>query len=355
MEQGSIRFPAALCAAFLAFTHGAAAVTWYVATNGSDSAAGTNWATAKATIQAAIDAAASSDTVLVSNGVYATGGRVVSGAMTNRVAITNAVTVQSLNGPAATAIRGGGLSGNAVRCGYVGTNAILSGFTLDFGYTRTAGDLRTEQSGAGVWCEASGSLSNCVLTSNWANWSGGGTYGGTLHNCTLFFNHAALGAGADESDLHNCALIGNWASSDGGGAHNSELHNCELSGNSARAGGGAYDSILRGCALAGNSAAGSGGAAAYGALYGCTLTGNSASWGGGGMFGARSTTASRTSTQLAGARITMIPHFNTVAPRRILAGLTTSRTIRNWPAPSTCPPTRRASARAAARTRRVQT
>jgi hypothetical protein len=82
------------------------AATWYVATNGSDSADGTSWATAKQTIQAAIDLTVSNDTVLVNNGVYATGGRAINGGVTNRIAITNAITVRSLNGSDATIIEG---------------------------------------------------------------------------------------------------------------------------------------------------------------------------------------------------------------------------------------------------------
>ena len=74
----------------------ARAAEWFVATNGSDLAAGTNWATAKRTIQAGVDAAASNDTVWISNGVYATGGRTINGS--NRVAIVSPVTVQSVNG-----------------------------------------------------------------------------------------------------------------------------------------------------------------------------------------------------------------------------------------------------------------
>lgn len=69
----------------------ARAATYYVATSSNDANAGTSWALAKQTIQAAIDVAVSNDTVLVSNGVYGTGGRVVSFGMTNRLAaVSNA-------------------------------------------------------------------------------------------------------------------------------------------------------------------------------------------------------------------------------------------------------------------------
>ena len=48
----------------------------YVSLSGADIAPFTNWATAATNIQAAIDAAEAGDTVLVTNGVYDTGGRV---------------------------------------------------------------------------------------------------------------------------------------------------------------------------------------------------------------------------------------------------------------------------------------
>jgi len=69
----------------------------------------TNWATAATNIQDAITAAASNDLVIVTNGVYATGGKSADGGITNRVTIDKAIIVQSVSGPAATIIEGMGL------------------------------------------------------------------------------------------------------------------------------------------------------------------------------------------------------------------------------------------------------
>ena len=110
------------------------AETRYVSPSGGHVLPFTNWVAAATNIQAAIDAASDGDTVLVTNGVYATGGRVVYGALTNRVAITKAVTVRSVNGPAATIIQGAGPMGDsAVRCAYVGGNAVSEWFYADQG------------------------------------------------------------------------------------------------------------------------------------------------------------------------------------------------------------------------------
>ena len=285
---------AVLC---LSFVQPGLAATWYVAINGNDAAAGTSWATAKKTIQSAIDLAAPNDTVLVSNGVYAAGGRVVYGALTNRVAITKQITVRSVNGLEFTAIQGAKdpltINGDAaVRCVYVGTNALLSGFTLANGATRNAGDYTMEQRGGGAWCESSGVISNCMFTGNSAYDSGGGSYGGTLNNCMLTGNSASGlsgGGGSYGGTLNNCLLTGNSAGAYGGGSSDATLNRCTLTGNWAgKGGGGSCNGTLNNCTLTDNSASGSsGGGGSYGGtLNNCTLTGNSVgAYGGGGSDG----------------------------------------------------------------------
>src|ERR1035437_7901070 len=80
----------------------AGARTLYVdAANTAPTTPYTNWPTAASDIQSAIDAAANGYLILVTNGLYNTGGQVVSSALTNRVVINKAVTVRSVNGPAA--------------------------------------------------------------------------------------------------------------------------------------------------------------------------------------------------------------------------------------------------------------
>ena len=83
----------------------APAAVHYVDVNGASPLSPyTNWTTAATVIQNAIDAASPGDTVLVTNGVYAVGGRLGrgTGLLTNRVVLDKAVTLQSVNGPQVT-------------------------------------------------------------------------------------------------------------------------------------------------------------------------------------------------------------------------------------------------------------
>ena len=268
-----------------------------------------NWAIAATTIQDAVDAAVEGDLILVADGVYQTGGRVVYGSLTNRVVVSKAVAVRSVNGAAATMIQGASPPGDsAVRCVYLTNNAYVVGFTLANGAVRSAGDLFTEQSGGGAWCESTNSvLLNCLILSNTVPQCGGGVYSGTCSNCHLAFNSATNGGGAFGGVLNYCALATNTANNGGGGCSNT-LNGCSLIANKGTAwGGGAYGSVLNnctvtrntnsnlgvgmhsciagGCSLTGNFCSGNYGGGAYNSsLSNCLILGNTAGRGGGGAY-----------------------------------------------------------------------
>ena len=168
-----------------------------------------SWETAARTIQQAVDVAWAGGLVLVSNGVYTTGGKAVHGTMTNRVAVWKPLELRSLNGPEATIIRGYQMPGvtngaNAIRCVHLASGAILSGFTLTNGATHDSGDYEHvfEENGGGAWCaSADAVLTNCTLTGNSAFYHGGGVYQGTLNNCNVRGNRAFSGGGAYKATL----------------------------------------------------------------------------------------------------------------------------------------------------------
>ncbi|HSY17959.1 MAG TPA: thrombospondin type 3 repeat-containing protein [Candidatus Acidoferrales bacterium] len=249
-----------------------------------------DWSTAATDIQSAVDAASDGDFIWVNDGVYQSGARVVYGSLTNRVVLNKAVTVQSVNGPAATSIVGNPPFGSTgIRCVYLTNNATLSGFTLTNGGTRFQGSLIQEQSGGGAWCEGTNAwLTNCFFTGNRASQQGGAVFNGSLLNCILTNNRATFGGGAGSNWAGNCLIIANFGAGSGGaGAYGCTLYNCTLSGNSdpntGATGGGARSSQLFNCMIS-NNLAYDGGGVSSSTLSNCMVLNNSAIVFGGGAY-----------------------------------------------------------------------
>ncbi|NLF39797.1 hypothetical protein GX586_10150 [bacterium] len=290
-----------------------AAVTRYVALDGAHVPPFTNgWAGAATNIQLAVDACVDGDTVVVSNGVYNSDSRPIpSYGSQNRVLITNAITVRSLSGPAATIIEGLGPLGNlSVRGVYIKAG-MLAGFTITNGHTRTigTGEFRYyNQCGGGVnMYGGNGVISNCIMTGNRANSMGGGTFEGTVLDCVLCGNSAgSQGGGARGGEVRNSFIAGNSASeggglasatasncliagcasgsSGGGGASASTLWHCSITGCTSFSGGGVLDSVVH-CSVIKDNHAMYGGGAQGGHLFTCLIAGNLADDTGGGSFG----------------------------------------------------------------------
>jgi len=280
-------------AALLAQAWSSLAAQRYVDVNSANPTAPyANWASAARVIQDAVDVANPGDEILVTNGIYSSGGRAI-GMLTNRVAITKPLTLRSVNGAEFTIIRGyqlpaelgGPVGDSAIRCVYLTHGATLSGFTLTNGATRISSETdQSEWSGGGLYCESQGAVvSNCVVTANSA-FAGGGVFGGTLYYCTVESNSADYGGGTYETKLNGSTLRSNSAAFGlGGGALGGTLRNCAVNGNTAYQGGGVYGwngATLVNCTITGNSAWFAGGGVIYSTLTNCIVFYNTASFDG---------------------------------------------------------------------------
>ena len=204
------------------------------AATGDDSNDGKSWATAKASIQAAIDIAIPSDLILVNDGRY----EPINVATSKKKNLT----IASVHGAEKTIIDGSlqwtrGVTNRCATLRYSVSSKVyeskLEGFMLVNSWSTYGG---------GAYY---GTLNNCVLIGNRATDYGGGVYGGTLNNCVLMGNRANYGGGSDSSTLCNCIIVGNIANSNGGGAQYAALTNCIVWNNMAPSNNACYDSTCR--------------------------------------------------------------------------------------------------------------
>lgn len=223
----------------------------HVSPAGSNEPPYDTWAKAATNLHDAVEsAAASGDTILVTNGTYGLPAPLV---------LSKGVTLRSVNGAASTTLDG--LESN--RCvSLFHADAVVDGFTI----TRGRADW-----GGGVECGA-GSVQNCLIRGNTAlGTGGGGVYcvGGTISNCTITANTAGGGGGAGVyapwgGRILRCVITSNSTPAYGGGVVCSgaaRVENCLITANRAGSAGGA--------ALSGAYAGG-------GTLMNCTIVSNSA-------------------------------------------------------------------------------
>lgn len=197
------------------------------------------------TIQAAINASANSDVILVAAGTYTGFG--------NRNVDFNgkSITVQSEDGPEVTIIdcqkqtRGINFDSNET------ATSVLSGFKIVNG-------LANKDNGGGVYCKnASPTIKNCIIENCDAVAGlfyglGGGLYieasSPLIENCIIRSNTAKTGGGlfmesSSAPNIRNCFIINNTASGNGGGvvcnlASMPVVANCTIAGNVSGSDGG---------------------------------------------------------------------------------------------------------------------
>ncbi len=282
----------------------ATAATIHVSLSGSHTPPYDDWTKAATNIQTAVAAAVDGDTVLVTNGVYASNWgltNITSGVGTQAVmvCIDKGITVCSVNGAEYTTVQRTTIGAtNFFRIFFLNhSDAVLDGFTIKNGYPKspllvhgggvvvTNGLVRncviTENrvdnpgKGGGLMLYSGGVATNCQLIGNYGSRGGSGLYlyyGGVARDCVVNCNTAQWNTGGAYLErgglVENCVISGNYDTSDGfgSGAHleyGGTLRNCLIIRNTTRGGGGGVEcngsgGRVENCTIYGNTA-GSGG------------------------------------------------------------------------------------------------
>ena len=278
----------------------------------------TSWGTAGTSIITVVNAALTNTgtkVIWVTNGTYY---------LSNQVAVSSALTLQSVNGRDVTIVDGNNYDGKPVsnRCFYLtASGTVLDGFTLTNGFMNNA-----LGGGGGVYCAAGVTVKNCRITGcvgtnfdiaypnpGWENSfvKGPGVYvtGGVVTNCEIIGNsnynyYASVYAGG-AALVVDCTIANNITHKGLGGegfaagiwgiGAGTVIENCKIYGNTTT-GYGMYGggvgledyAIVRNSLVYGNSSSFGGGIAMYGfagvKIQSCTVVSNTASDIGGGIF-----------------------------------------------------------------------
>jgi alkaline phosphatase len=259
------------------------AVYWYVdGINGDDANDGKTWNTAFKTISKAIDRAQDGHVIEVAEATYTesidfAGKRII---VTSTDPEDSSVVASTIIDP----------NSDAVNTGRVvtfddgeGASSVLTGFTITGGYAPGTG---INSDGGGIFCYGSSpTISNCVITGNYAADDGGG----------IFCDNGS------EAEISNCTVNDNEAGDRGGGMYcrdsNSTIRDCDVNSNDATMGGGLYytasEPLVEDCTISDNESSGSGSAPDGGGIYclssnatiiNCIISDNSTGDDGGGIF-----------------------------------------------------------------------
>ena len=221
----------------------------------NDDGDGKTPATAKQTIQAAVDVASANDVILLLPGVYSEGGREDEFGVMTRVLVTNvAVTVRGLPGHrddtiilGAWASTTSGTGADAVRCAYVtAENSVFEGVTFKNGATASSG---TGRYGGGL------SAKDQLMT----------VY---AIDCRFDGCCAARGGAMGSGRAHRCLFVNNYANGDAVIGFRTQLSHCVMTKNS----GGyafAYGGVVANCTFADNSFSSVFGTQCSKAVYNC--------------------------------------------------------------------------------------
>lgn len=238
------------------------------ATTGDDANDGATTATAKRTIQAAVEAVeADGDRVVVADGVYEP-----------FTCANKRIVIESVNGSSYTVIDGGGTN----RCATLGTsggqtNTVVRGFTLRNGNADGDTVRISRNYGGGAYC---GTLEDCYVANNSAS-SGGGICNANAYKCSIVGNEGRMGGAlflqSDAYSVHGCYIAdnisrnqdvvycssGTFSLSDSLVAHNrsqnyivrnAALSRCTVTGNSGNGNGtGIHESSIKDSIVSGNT------------------------------------------------------------------------------------------------------